>query len=200
MNTGLIRTWPTPRTVNLTLGVLLLWGVGVSGSAVASTESLDSASEPLELEQVLEDFKFRNIGPYRGGRVTAVTGVGGDRDTFYMGSTGGGVWKTFDGGVNWSSLGDSEIGAGSIGAVDVSQSDPNVVWVGTGSACPRGNISPGRGVFRSVQFLHHLRKMFNFRILNQITRRYHVFRLRLSNEYSRCFRYIYLIIHSPCMP
>ncbi|TNF72635.1 MAG: glycosyl hydrolase [Acidobacteria bacterium] len=94
--------------------------------------------------------KFRNIGPYRGGRVTAVTGVVGDFETYYMGSTGGGVWKTTDAGVSWKNISDKHFAVASVGAIAVAESDPNVIYVGTGSACPRGNVSPGIGVYRST--------------------------------------------------
>ena len=89
--------------------------------------------------KLLQKLEFRNIGPYRGGRSTAVTGVVGERDTFYMGTTGGGVWKTNDGGQRWTPVSDESFGAASIGAVAVAASDPNVVYAGTGSACPRGS-------------------------------------------------------------
>ena len=69
---------------------------------------------------------------------------------FYMGSTGGGVWKTVNAGVSWTNLTDDDFAVGSIGAVAVAPSDPNVIYVGTGSACPRGNISVGNGVYRST--------------------------------------------------
>lgn len=101
-------------------------------------------------EKLLEKLEYRNIGPYRGGRSTAVAGVIGERDVFYMGSTGGGVWKTTDGGATWRAVADKTLTAASIGAIAVAPSDPNVVYVGTGSACPRGNVSPGDGIYRST--------------------------------------------------
>lgn len=92
---------------------------------------------------------YRMIGPFRGGRSTAVTGIAGEPHTFLMGSTGGGVWKTDDAGLNWKNISDGFFG-GSIGAIDVADSDPNVIYVGTGSADVRGNSSQGRGVWKSV--------------------------------------------------
>jgi hypothetical protein len=86
----------------------------------------------------------------RGGRVTAVSGVPGDEKLYYMGSTGGGVWKTEDSGTTWTNISDGFFEAGSIGAVEVSESNPNVIYVGTGSACPRGNVSPGIGMYKST--------------------------------------------------
>ncbi len=100
--------------------------------------------------EVLEGLDFRMVGPSRGGRVTTVTGIPDQPHVFYMGSTGGGVWKTVNAGVSWTNLSDDDFAVGSIGAVAVAPSDPNVIYVGTGSACPRGNISVGNGVYRST--------------------------------------------------
>ncbi len=94
--------------------------------------------------------KYRMIGPFRGGRSTAVAGVRGELFTFYMGATGGGVWKTTNAGTTWANVSDGDFGVGSIGAIAVAESDPSVVYVGTGSACPRGNVSPGDGMYRST--------------------------------------------------
>jgi photosystem II stability/assembly factor-like uncharacterized protein len=125
---------------------LLVAGVG-TGLAAKSTET---ETEPTFDEQFSGAMKFRLIGPYRGGRVTAVSGVGGDFETYYMGSTGGGVWKTTDAGVSWKNISDEHFAAASVGAIAVAESDPNVIFVGTGSACPRGNVSPGIGLYRST--------------------------------------------------
>ena len=94
--------------------------------------------------------KYRSIGPERGGRVTAVTGVPSEPNTFYFGSTGGGVWKTTDAGHTWVNLTDGQIPLGSMGAVEVSLSNPNVIYVGTGSSKIRSNVSIGRGVYKST--------------------------------------------------
>ncbi len=94
--------------------------------------------------------RYRMVGPFRGGRSTAVTGVADQPHLFYMGTTGGGVWRTEDAGEHWSPLTDGQIGVGSIGAIDVADSDPNVIYAGTGSACIRGNVSTGRGVWKST--------------------------------------------------
>ncbi len=93
--------------------------------------------------------KWREIGPYRGGRAAAVTGVPGDRNTYYFGATGGGVWKTTDGGRTWKSVSDGTYG-GSIGDVAVSTWDPNVVYVGGGEVTVRGNVSSGDGMWKST--------------------------------------------------
>ncbi len=92
---------------------------------------------------------WREVGPYRGGRCAAVAGVAGQRNLYYMGSAGGGVWKTADGGVSWSNISDGFFG-GSIGAVAVAPSDPNVIYVGGGEKTIRGNVSHGDGVWRST--------------------------------------------------
>jgi photosystem II stability/assembly factor-like uncharacterized protein len=98
----------------------------------------------------LQALEWRSIGPYRGGRVTAVAGVAGQPLTYYFGATGGGVWKTTDAGVTWRNVSDHFLGTGSVGAVAVAESDPNVVYVGMGESCIRGNVSHGDGVYRST--------------------------------------------------
>lgn len=97
-----------------------------------------------------QDLKWRSVGPHRGGRVTAVAGVRQQPCTFYMGATGGGVWKTETCGNIWTPVSDGQIATGSIGAIDVSESNPSVVYVGTGSAAIRSNIIIGRGVYKST--------------------------------------------------
>jgi photosystem II stability/assembly factor-like uncharacterized protein len=93
--------------------------------------------------------KWRLIGPFRGGRVLAVTGIPGNPNLFYFGAVAGGVWKTVNGGTTWEPIFDKEP-VSSIGAIAVSESDPNVIYVGTGEACIRSNISYGDGVYKSV--------------------------------------------------
>jgi photosystem II stability/assembly factor-like uncharacterized protein len=100
-------------------------------------------------ESQLEGLEWREVGPYRGGRSAAVTGIPQDRETFYFGSTGGGVWKTANGGGKWENISDGFFG-GSIGAVAVSSWDPNVIYVGTGEKTVRGNVSVGNGVWKST--------------------------------------------------
>jgi len=95
--------------------------------------------------------EWRNIGPFRGGRSTTSTGVVGQPYTYYLGGVGGGVWKTEDAGISWKNISDKFFNATSIGAVSVSESDPNVVYVGTGEACVRGVMtSHGDGVYKST--------------------------------------------------
>jgi len=94
----------------------------------------------------LPNIEWRSIGPYRGGRASTVSGSTKSDNTYYFGATGGGVWKTTDSGQNWKNISDGYFG-GSIGAVSVSESDPNVLYVGTGEQTVRGNVSPGYGGF-----------------------------------------------------
>jgi photosystem II stability/assembly factor-like uncharacterized protein len=94
--------------------------------------------------------RWRSIGPFRGGRVTAVAGVATQPFVYYMGATGGGVWKTEDAGVTWTNISDGFFRAGSVGAVSVAESNPNIVYVGMGEGCLRGNISSGDGVYKST--------------------------------------------------
>jgi photosystem II stability/assembly factor-like uncharacterized protein len=100
-------------------------------------------------EKLYDALEWRGIGPFRGGRSAAVTGVIGQPNLFYMGATGGGVWRTKDGGSTWESISDGHFG-GSIGAVAVANSDPNVIYVGGGEKTLRGNMSYGYGMHKSV--------------------------------------------------
>ncbi|HVS14159.1 MAG TPA: glycosyl hydrolase [Thermoanaerobaculia bacterium] len=100
--------------------------------------------------QRLAGFDFESLNFSRGGRSTAVAGVKGQPLVYYFGSTGGGVWKTTDAGNSWTNVTDGYLGVGSVGAIAVADADVNVVYVGTGSACPRGNISNGDGMYRST--------------------------------------------------
>ena len=100
-------------------------------------------------DSLFKGMKWRLVGPFRGGRVLAVEGVPGDPNTYYFGGVAGGVWKSTDGGLNWVPLFDKEP-VSSIGSIAVAPSDPNVIYVGTGEACIRGNISFGDGVYKSL--------------------------------------------------
>ncbi len=94
--------------------------------------------------------EWRCIGPYRGGRVTAVAGISSQPLTYYFGATGGGVWKTEDGGLHWKNVSDGYCKTGSVGAIAVSEWDPNVVYVGMGETPMRGNVSHGDGIYKST--------------------------------------------------
>lgn len=98
----------------------------------------------------LKNFQFRLIGPFRGGRVGAVEGIKNQPNVYYFGATGGGVWKTLDGGINWQNISDGFFKTGSVGAIDAADSDPNIIYVGMGEETVRGNVSSGDGVYKSV--------------------------------------------------
>ena len=120
----------------------LLSIVLVLGTAVTFAQTANDYFEPL---------KYRNIGPFRGGRSVTATGVVGDPMTYYMGTTGGGVWKTETAGQRWENISDGYFETGSVGAVAVSESNPNIVFVGMGEHAPRGVMtSYGDGVYKST--------------------------------------------------
>ncbi len=111
--------------------------------ATQATETVESS-----LLSVLE---WRLVGPYRGGRVTTVAGVPGNPQLYYMGATGGGVWKTENAGLSWENLSDGYFGVGTIGAIAVADADPNVIYVGTGEKSIRGvTTSHGDGMYKST--------------------------------------------------
>ena len=125
--------------------------IALAVATVSLTAGAQRPPAPANFDQEqLGGLRYRMVGPARGGRVTAATGVPQQPHTFYMGSTGGGVWKTEDAGINWHNISDGFITVGSIGAMDVADSDPDIVWVGTGSEGLRSNVSVGKGVWRST--------------------------------------------------
>ncbi|TAH00233.1 MAG: glycosyl hydrolase, partial [Sphingobacteriales bacterium] len=104
-----------------------------------------------DYNQIFKPIKWRNIGPFRGGRSVCVSGVVGDINTYYMGTTGGGLWKTTDMGITWSNISDGFFKTGSVGAVAVAESDANVVYVGMGEHAVRGVMTHhGDGVYKST--------------------------------------------------
>jgi photosystem II stability/assembly factor-like uncharacterized protein len=111
--------------------------------------TLHTAPTPVD-SAILTSFKWRNIGPERGGRSIAVSGVRGQPKVAYFGATGGGLWKSTDGGQAWAPVTDGQITSASVGAVGVSETDPNEVIIGTGECEIRGNIMPGDGMYRST--------------------------------------------------
>ena len=130
------------RTLLFILCIAVLTPVTLVFSKSQSSASIDPA--------FFKGLRYRSIGPHRGGRVTAVAGYRKQPHTFYMGATGGGVWKTTDAGDLWVNVSDGFFETGSIGAIAVAESDPNVVYVGTGSAAIRSNVILGRGVYKST--------------------------------------------------
>ena len=120
-------------------------------SQTDGAHSAEASQDEAESQGPWKGMQYRLIGPFRGGRVVAVAGVVGQNDTYYFGAVAGGVWKTTDGGLNWKPIFDKTKDASpSIGAIAVSESDPNVIYVGTGEACIRGNIAGGNGVYKSI--------------------------------------------------
>ena len=152
------------RIAVLALFITLFTGLAVSQQKERNRK-LDSAQKetPVATEEAAKDeqdakeegdplfrgMKYRSIGPYRGGRSITATGIPGDATTYYFGATGGGVWKSTDGANTWSPIFDHD-GSPSIGSIAVAVSDPNVVYVGTGEGCLRGNIAQGDGIWKSV--------------------------------------------------
>jgi hypothetical protein len=123
----------------------LLWSAG----SIPALRAQGDANQLVPLN-AYKDLKWRNVGATRGGRVTAYSGVRQQPHTFYFGGVGGGVWKTDDAGISWAPVSDGQIATGSIGSIDVAPSNPNHVWVGTGSAAIRSNVIIGRGVYKST--------------------------------------------------
>ncbi|MEL7020483.1 MAG: hypothetical protein AAGK47_02630, partial [Bacteroidota bacterium] len=104
----------------------------------------------LQAQLDLTLFQYRDVGPARGGRVTTVTGIASQPHVFYMGATGGGVWKTTDYGTTWDNISDGYFKTPSIGAIRVAPSDSNIVYVGTGSDGMRSNVIQGKGMYKSI--------------------------------------------------
>ncbi|MGA7565390.1 MAG: hypothetical protein WBW53_04880 [Terriglobales bacterium] len=118
-------------------------------AAKSDDKNKDDDDDKNEGDPVFRGMKYRSIGPFRGGRSLTAAGIPGDPTTYYFGATGGGVWKSTDGANTWTPIFDHD-GSPAIGSLAVSVSDPNVVYVGTGEACIRGNIAQGDGVWKSI--------------------------------------------------
>jgi photosystem II stability/assembly factor-like uncharacterized protein len=123
----------------------LLFLVTILISLSIPSETLQAQSYDEKLYDALE---YRLLGPFRGGRSAAVTGVPGKPNLYYFGATGGGVWQTKNGGRTWENISDGFFG-GSIGSIEVAESDPNVIYVGGGEKTVRGNVSSGYGIWKS---------------------------------------------------
>ncbi|MGH9387455.1 MAG: WD40/YVTN/BNR-like repeat-containing protein, partial [Vicinamibacterales bacterium] len=131
----------------------------IAALAFASLVVMTGPTQPLRAQGdantivppiAFKDLRWRSVGATRGGRVTAYSGVRQQPFTFYFGGVGGGIWKTEDAGINWAPISDGQMATGSIGSIDVAPSNPNHVWVGTGSAAIRSNVIIGRGVYKSL--------------------------------------------------
>ncbi|NHF60469.1 glycosyl hydrolase [Flavobacteriaceae bacterium TP-CH-4] len=130
------------------LGLLILVFFLLPIANEAQRRKKTTAVKTAYPEALYSSLEYRSIGPHRGGRSAAVTGVPGEPNLFYFGATGGGVWKTTDGGRSWENISDGYFG-GSIGAVEVAKSDPNVIYVGGGEKTLRGNVSSGYGIWKT---------------------------------------------------
>jgi photosystem II stability/assembly factor-like uncharacterized protein len=149
----MFKTFRTSRhSAAVRLFVHLPVALALSAIAIYSQQRTQPAATSAAKEfELLKPLQYRSIGPYRGGRSAAVTGVASQPFVFYYGATGGGVWKSTDGGINWESVSDNSVfGTGSVGAIAVSDSDPNVVYVGMGESPIRGNVSHGDGMYKST--------------------------------------------------
>ena len=136
------------HTAKLFLFTLLLLFVVQPSLAQRKKRNQDKNTQ-IYPQDAYSSLEYRSIGPHRGGRSAAVTGVPGKPNLYYFGGTGGGVWKTEDGGQTYANISDGYFG-GSIGSVAVSSSDPNVIYVGGGEVTLRGNVSSGYGLWKSV--------------------------------------------------
>ncbi len=130
------------------LRALLVLSVAAAGMARAN---LASAQSPASWDSTyFAALKWRNIGPDRGGRSLAIAGSASRPDEYWFGAVGGGLWKTTDGGLNWSPVTDGQLGSSSVSAVGVAESNPDVVYIGMGETELRGNIMQGDGVYRTA--------------------------------------------------
>jgi len=129
-------------------GLLILAVFSFISLTYAQKRRANSNTQIEYPEALYSSLEYRLAGPFRGGRSAAVTGVPGEPNLFYFGAAGGGVWKTTDGGRSWENISDGFFG-GSIGAVEVAKSDPNVIYVGGGEKTLRGNVSSGYGVWKT---------------------------------------------------
>lgn len=138
--------------IAIVFGICLVWGAYAQPVRPVREENKAPVTQSTTVaDSLFPGLRWRNIGPFRGGRVTAVCGVIQDPYTFYFGSTGGGVWKTTDGGDSWRNISDGYFKTGSVGAIAVAPSDPNVIYVGMGESPVRGVMtSHGDGVYRST--------------------------------------------------
>lgn len=101
-------------------------------------------------DSTLKGMNWRNIGPNRGGRSLGVAGSSKNKLEYYFGAVGGGLWKTTDGGLNWKPVTDGQLTSSSVGAVAVSETNPDIIYIGTGETAFRGNIMQGDGVYKST--------------------------------------------------
>lgn len=137
-----------PRSVLAGLALALAFAAAWSLPLFAGRA--DAVQTPSGLPPYMDLFQWRSLGPDRGGRSLAVSGVVGRPDEGYFGAVGGGLWKTTDRGENWAPVTDGQIGSASVGAIAVSETNPDIVFIGMGETCIRGNIQSGDGVYKST--------------------------------------------------
>src|SRR3954471_5138437 len=138
------------RTLVACIAVLAIaagWNAGTFHELAAQTPAATAATGGID--DLLNAYKWRSIGPDRGGRSIAVSGVKGRAKEAYFGAVGGGLWKTTDAGDTWRPVTDGQLKSASVGAVAVSESNPDIVYIGMGESCIRGNIMPGDGMYKS---------------------------------------------------
>jgi photosystem II stability/assembly factor-like uncharacterized protein len=139
------------RTSACLVFIFLFAALLVSNSIQAQQPQPATPEPTPDNPESFKALQWRLIGPFRGGRATAVAGVPSQPLVYYFGATGGGVWKTVDGGINWEAISDNSVfGTGSVGAIGLSDSDPNTIYVGMGESPIRGNVSHGDGVYKST--------------------------------------------------
>ena len=139
----------TARRLGLLLTIATLGFAGALTLDLAARQTTATGITTID-PLVLANLKWRSVGPERGGRSIAISGVKGRPNEGYFGATGGGLWKTTDKGENWTPVTDGQIHSSSVGAVAVSQTNPDTVWIGMGESCIRGNIMSGDGVYKST--------------------------------------------------
>ncbi|MDH3321847.1 MAG: glycosyl hydrolase, partial [Flavobacteriaceae bacterium] len=133
----------------MSLVLIILFIIPSPLLAQKKNKSKKKTQEVTFSEDLYKGLSYRLIGPFRGGRSAAVTGVAGEENLYYFGAAGGGIWKTLDGGRTWNNISDGFFG-GSIGSISVAKDDKNVIYVGGGEKTVRGNVSSGYGIWKSV--------------------------------------------------
>ncbi len=140
------KTLSFPRRFHQAIAVVV---VAFAALAALDTGPAALAQDAHPKDPLFKTLKYRCVGPFRGGRAAACTGMPGKPMTFFLGATGGGVWRTDDGGSTWRNISDGYFG-GSVGAIEIAPSDPNVLYVGGGEVTVRGNVSHGEGMWKSL--------------------------------------------------